>query len=760
MGLQAKADIRGQIRNWKHQLVGLNDYDRYVHLLEFPSGAVSLQVWEEEVLSSLSDKNPVVRQSVAYVVGNIKLYPSVSIPALIRLFGDTSDGVATTAMFSLMAFGPAVIDDLCRLMENKPPPYVYSDDIHSSWIITLKAYNKLEGYEKKEVCSLPATRAILCARVMGDTVLHYLAKHPGVSAYFKAHILSGIRLTKENFRDYYKQAIKIKYLFKDYDSAYFVENFIYDKLFKDLSADDATELLRRTDTALLRGFLLFIPTIGDDIGFDYSLIPVDEKNDTSVYRESDLYSLLDKLNYASLHKSSFKKYRAAVVAWLKKDIPGSYSSDPREMLTLMLSNIGDSARDLLSLLKPYERARDLSLRYMAIKAEVNMLLNSNGNFVVLSRDILNPRSSYSYFLFSDELKEGFRLSDYHRVGIKEGRENGLWAFCGKIYLDENFDRINANGRSLSVRDSQAVSGISRFLSDSDNRVRVYAAYALGLSDSATDAIRMKLIPLLKDTVYEVRKAACDALINLGIQGKGPGQYVTVFTLMDYFNTRVYDDQEYLHYVEDLYPFIYEKGGSPQVGLPSFPNPPPKPSTDCLITPSSGALTGGTLGDVYERLHDDLENNGYVEQATFQFLDGFALITRMERLKKDGSIDFVNRYTRTKLTPRGIGDYFYLLFCGDEGLFRGTALIVCGKPSLAPFGHSLVNGEAYDKLFSSGGSTISNDISKEPSAGKNIYLLIYEYGKSADGSIYFMTQDKAMDVKTGFDSMHLSHFKIQ
>ena len=86
-------------------------------------------------------------------------------------------------------------------------------------------------------------------------------------------------------------------------------------------------------------------------------------------------------------------------------------------------------------------------------------------------------------------------------------------------------------------------------------------------------------------------------------------------------------------------------------FPQFPWPPPKPSALYVIP--RGLLVdkefGGTpnLADIQGKLTDALDGAAYYERSYYSVPGGFAMVTRMERIRQDGTADLARRWMDVK-----------------------------------------------------------------------------------------------------------------
>ena len=81
-----------------------------------------------------------------------------------------------------------------------------------------------------------------------------------------------------------------------------------------------------------------------------------------------------------------------------------------------------------------------------------------------------------------------------------------------------------------------------------------------------------------------------------------------------------------------------------------------------------------------------------------------LLTKIERINKDGSINYNQRWSTQKIKPASFKDYFANLFFGDEGVFRSIMFLVSGKQSFENFGRNFIDNNGYNSLFEKGGYT--------------------------------------------------------
>jgi len=76
-------------------------------------------------------------------------------------------------------------------------------------------------------------------------------------------------------------------------------------------------------------------------------------------------------------------------------------------------------------------------------------------------------------------------------------------------------------------------------------------------------------------------------------------------------------------------------GSRMYKMPSFPFPPPKASASHTFE-EDVFVKASNLYEVSELIEGALKKSGYFEKSYYQIPNGFTLVTRMEKMKSDGS----------------------------------------------------------------------------------------------------------------------------
>ena len=129
--------------------------------------------------------------------------------------------------------------------------------------------------------------------------------------------------------------------------------------------------------------------------------------------------------------------------------------------------------------------------------------------------------------------------------------------------------------------------------------------------------------------------------------------------------------------------VDKKSPSPQLLLPEFPWPPPTASSSYVL-PDNLFESRRTVGAVVAAIISALERNGYVERSFFQTEPGgIALVTRLERIKNDGS-SFAERERwppskQTYASTNDLARFLYGLFFVDPGHYRVIVFILQDLP---------------------------------------------------------------------------------
>ncbi len=123
-----------------------------------------------------------------------------------------------------------------------------------------------------------------------------------------------------------------------------------------------------------------------------------------------------------------------------------------------------------------------------------------------------------------------------------------------------------------------------------------------------------------------------------------------------------------------------ESGAP-LSAPSFPWPPPRASAMMIVPTDHMRAKGETLGDIETVLRNALLSEGYSDISCFVVPEGFALVTRLEKITADGTaLPGVGRWA-TELSSIGtlsllsrVREFFFL----EPGLFRIMVFVVTSQ----------------------------------------------------------------------------------
>lgn len=176
------------------------------------------------------------------------------------------------------------------------------------------------------------------------------------------------------------------------------------------------------------------------------------------------------------------------------------------------------------------------------------------------------------------------------------------------------------------------------------------------------------------------------------------------------------------------------GGSSaaQSSMPEFPWPPPEASASYVL-PDRLFTSYRTVGDATGAILAALERNGYVERSFFRTEPGgVALVTRLERIKDDGSPSTENERwpasAQRQESKQGLLDFLQGLFFVDPGHYRVIVFVVQDLP----FSQSsnVITAEQAHAWLTSGANVLPREVANLPFAGAHVTVLIYEF--ASDG----------------------------
>ena len=169
--------------------------------------------------------------------------------------------------------------------------------------------------------------------------------------------------------------------------------------------------------------------------------------------------------------------------------------------------------------------------------------------------------------------------------------------------------------------------------------------------------------------------------------------------------------------------------APEPLRPLLPWPPPEPSARMLL-PARLLAEPATLGQVDDRLRDALGGAGYDDLGYFAIPDGYAAVTRLERIDEGGQpVADADRWEMELPTVRSFDllDYLRALLTAQTGHFRVIAFVVTSAPFTAPAAD--VDAAAARRWAQSGHNALTAEVRSQPfTAAYTVTALVYEFSK--------------------------------
>jgi len=190
-------------------------------------------------------------------------------------------------------------------------------------------------------------------------------------------------------------------------------------------------------------------------------------------------------------------------------------------------------------------------------------------------------------------------------------------------------------------------------------------------------------------------------------------------------------------------------------LPRFPWPPPEPSAR-MHMPREPFQSASDLDAVSALLLNPLREAGYWEYSFHRVDNGFALVTRLERINDDGSpMDSLQRYQRsTDAEPFSLSSYIKHLFFAPQGYYRVIIFIVTDR-MFAATGAPIKEKEAT-KLLHQGANVLPPEYKQMAFTEKHgIDVLIYEYLKGQQDRQVSLLLPGRLSPKMHFDKSGLT-----
>ena len=167
-------------------------------------------------------------------------------------------------------------------------------------------------------------------------------------------------------------------------------------------------------------------------------------------------------------------------------------------------------------------------------------------------------------------------------------------------------------------------------------------------------------------------------------------------------------------------------------LPDFPWPPPRPSSQVVLNKTLFKIAQGatTLAALNTQVENALRQAKY-EYSYYRAPNGFALVTRLERIDVDGTpqpeeFRFLVPGSREPFT---LANYIRQLFFAPAGLYRLIVFVVTDQPFVAS-GERLSSPAAAD-LLAKGSNQLSDDFKgASVTSNHSVTALIYEFEKAS------------------------------
>ena len=169
------------------------------------------------------------------------------------------------------------------------------------------------------------------------------------------------------------------------------------------------------------------------------------------------------------------------------------------------------------------------------------------------------------------------------------------------------------------------------------------------------------------------------------------------------------------------------GGAPP--LAPFPWPPPVASDRVTLPLNLGGPGLETAGQVDKRIVSALDSAGYVQRAYYAVPNGYAIVTRVEQIEKDGRTEPPPyRFSDEIPPPNSLTGYLSGLFASRPGYYR---IIVFVVTNVSVDDKAPPMSEEDARRFLSGTAALPSTVAAQPlPPSTRITALIYEYQKSS------------------------------
>ncbi len=178
-------------------------------------------------------------------------------------------------------------------------------------------------------------------------------------------------------------------------------------------------------------------------------------------------------------------------------------------------------------------------------------------------------------------------------------------------------------------------------------------------------------------------------------------------------------------------------------MPSFPFPPPKASASHTFEQNVFSKANN-LFEVSELIEGALRKSGYFEKSYYKIPNGFALVTRMEKMKPDGSpAPDAERWNVNHENAGGGFDllsYFKSLFLAADGHYRIIVFMITSENMRQS--EEVMTMEEAKKYLTKGYNRLPNTFKNIPFTDDySCSALIYEWYKVENEEPQFMEPSK-------------------
>lgn len=287
----------------------------------------------------------------------------------------------------------------------------------------------------------------------------------------------------------------------------------------------------------------------------------------------------------------------------------------------------------------------------------------------------------------------------------------------------------------------AMPAMIKWLSYPDAFVRQNAIQVLGRIGTEAKSTKDQLIVALSDTDPSVRVAAAQALLDIGFELDELKPIFTTVVVDDYINRQLEDAYYDIADVRSIGdgPYLLPPPLSSPYPLPEFspfswPNP-PRPAHIVVfgrdIPKNLLGTDSTTLQTVYQNIFNALVKiDRAFESSLFGVPGGFALLTKTERIRQDGTpLPGIYRWTEGKVPPLDLKDHIGRLFFEKPGYFRVIVFVI----TTADYRPENPSTKPVPKI-SEGVQDLPDEIARELFKGKKGYVLIYSFEKKQGGAI--------------------------